>query len=373
MMIVDPQITTILQESCSEFLISPNKCQDILSKEKVTNYSALHFAKYIYTQPIGLVEKSKYLYDSKDKFAVEVREWFYTLFNLENLSMKDFLLTIHTKVSPPVDSDRKADFYDCFWKEYSSQNHHRKTKPENVLFILSSTFFVITDQKHKNRRGGISLEQYLNYVNQYGDDFITISQAKTYFREIQEGKFLEDFVKIIISVDGIHKYENNIHFMQNVHKILPKVTVGDPFFTERTLVSKLQLNKKNITQKEISIHEKEKKFLWFKKGGISAKTLNLKEIINAEIGFTPTILQYLEIPKFKELIENHKLCFSIETKKRSYDFYGKYLIIIIKELMKEKSNIGIEGLKVSLKKTSITSVMFSQKFRSLCMTLAMIK
>lgn len=117
--------------------------------------------------------------------------------------------------------------------------------------MISSTFFVLTDQKHKNRRGGISLEQYLGYVKEYGDDFITISQAKTYFKEIQEGKFLEDFVKIMISVDGIHKYEDNINFMKNVHKILPQATIGDPFFSNKTRVLKLQLKKRNVTEKKI--------------------------------------------------------------------------------------------------------------------------
>ena len=339
MMEIDPKILKILHKSCSEFLLSPEKCQDILTEAKIINYSALHFAKFIYTQPIGLVEKSKYLFDSKDEFAIEVKECFYTLFNLENLSLKDFLLTIHTKVSPPWDSERKADFYDCFWKEYSSQNHHKKTNPENVMFMISSTFFVLTDQKHKNRRGGISLEQYLGYVKEYGDDFITISQAKTYFKEIQEGKFLEDFVKIMISVDGIHKYEDNINFMKNVHKILPQATIGDPFFSNKTRVLKLQLKKRNVTEKKIWLNEKEKKFLWYNKGGISAKSLNFKEIINAEIGFTPTFLQYLEIPKFKELLKNHKLCFSIETKKRSYDFYGRFFI---------PNNLGINEREVYL-------------------------
>lgn len=87
------------------------------------------------------------------------------------------------------------------------------------------------------------------------------------------------------------------------------------------------------------MNEKEKKFLWYNKGGISAKSLNFKEIINAEIGFTPTFLQYLEIPKFKELLKNHKLCFSIETKKRSYDFYGRFFI---------PNNLGINEREVYL-------------------------
>ena len=147
----------------------------------------------------------------------------------------------------------------------------------------------------------------MKYAEEYGDDFISPSQAEAYFYEIQEGTFLEKFVNILISVDGIHKYEDNINFMRNVYKMIPQVTPGDPFYGQRCLVNKLQLKQKKITEKEIMIDEKKGEFLWFNKGTNNTHRIFLNEIVNAEIGFTPTFLEYLKIPKFSTLIENQKL------------------------------------------------------------------
>ena len=128
----------------------------MLIKAKIINYSPEHFAKIIFTQPYGLLEKSQFLFDSKDEFSYEVRDSFLTLFNFKDLTMKELLIEIHTRISPPVDSEKKAQFYEDICDEYYSQNQHRKISSQNILFMLSSTFFVITDLKHKQRKAGIS-------------------------------------------------------------------------------------------------------------------------------------------------------------------------------------------------------------------------
>jgi hypothetical protein len=174
--------------------------------------------------------------------------------------LKELLMAIHTKISPPVDSDKKADFYEKFCDEYCSQNQHRNVTPENVYFMFSCTFFVMTQSKHKMKTQGISFEQYLEYADLNGDDFITVSQAKTYYSEIIEDRFIKDFSIIEANVDGIRKFENNMNYMRNAYKMAPKVTSGDPFYTERCPVYKLQLNQSKITEKEISINEDSKTF-----------------------------------------------------------------------------------------------------------------
>ena len=238
--------------------------------------------------------------------------------------MKEMLLAIHTKVSPPVDSDKKQDFYQRLCEEYCSQNHHKSVNAENVMFMISSTFFVLSDKKNNVKKGGISLEQYLDYVEKYGDDFITITQAKQYFKEIHQGKFLENYVKIMVSVDGMYKHMNNVNFLRNVYKMFPKSTPGDPFFFKRCLVFKLQFHQSQIKEKEIMLSEDQTKFLWYNKGTVGARCLETSKIIDVETGFTEAFLKYLEHPKFSNLIQDEKLCLSIITEKRSYDFYGKF-------------------------------------------------
>lgn len=115
---IDKQVAGVLAQAKLEFAVSPKKCRDLLIQEKITDYSALHFAKVLYTQPFGLVEKCHYLYDTKDEFAIGVRDCFTTLFSLKDLTLKELLLRIHTKVSPPIDSDKKSKFYQSFCDEY---------------------------------------------------------------------------------------------------------------------------------------------------------------------------------------------------------------------------------------------------------------
>ncbi|CAI2381612.1 unnamed protein product [Moneuplotes crassus] len=326
---VDPEISEVLTNACSEFAVSPRRSQDMLIQAKIINYGANHFAKFLYTQPIRLMQKSKYLFELKDEFALEVRECFYSLFNFEDLSMKEFLLTIHTKVSPPVDSEKKSEFYEKFCAEYAEQNSSKGVSSEDLMFMLCSTFFIIADKKNKSRSRGISLEQYLSYAEEHGKGFMSLTQARAYYEEIKEDRFIQDLSSIIISVDGIQLYEDNINFMRNVHKILPKeFTKGDEFFESKTLVYKIQLKTKKIKQKEICIDEKNQRFCWFNPGSRSFNSIKLRDIYNVEIGFTPVMNMSKEdiyeicSNKIKDFIENQRLCFSIETDKRTYDFYG---------------------------------------------------
>lgn len=74
MMRLDKHTISVLEKAKLEFSICPNKCRDLLIQEKIIDYSALHFSKVLYTQPFGLMTKSKYLFDTKDEFALGVRE-----------------------------------------------------------------------------------------------------------------------------------------------------------------------------------------------------------------------------------------------------------------------------------------------------------
>lgn len=213
------------------------------------------------------------------------------------------------------------------------------------MFMISSTFFLLSEKRHKVKRGGISLDQYLDYVEKYGDDFVTQSQAKQYYKEIKEGKFLENYAKIMVSVDGVHKHDNNVNFLRNVYKIYPKATEGDPFFTKRCLVLKLQLKKQQVKEKEILISEDHSKFMWYDKGTFNCHQINLKEIVNVETGFTPTFLSYLESPKFSEILLDERLCLSIITEKRSYDFYGMFNISLYYRNKREGYPIMVRSLK----------------------------
>lgn len=157
---LNKEVIEILELANHEFNACPNKCRSFLIENKIIDYSSLHFAKILYTQPFGLLEKSQYLFNNKDEFAVSVREVFFSLFELRDITMKDLLLIMHTKVSPPLDSDKKQDYYQNFCEEYSIQNSHKSVNAENVMFMISSTFFVITDKSKGVKKGGISLEQY---------------------------------------------------------------------------------------------------------------------------------------------------------------------------------------------------------------------
>jgi hypothetical protein len=151
---------------------------------------------------------------------------------------------------------------------------------------------------------------------------VSVAQAETYFHEIQAGKFIENYTKIMISIDGMHLHSNNVDFLRNVYKIFPKSTPGDPFFSKRCLVYKLQLNKSNMKEKEILMDEEESKFMWYDKGTFNLHSINLREIVDVETGFNETFIKYLEHPKFCDFLQDEKLCLSVLTEKRSYDFYG---------------------------------------------------
>lgn len=307
LMQISKDIQYALEQASKEFSVSPIKCRNMLIEAKVIDHSALHFAKILFTQNYGLEDKSEYLFNSKDAFNVSVKEIFFTLFDFENLSLKEFLVAVHEKVLPPFDSDKKADFYSKLCQEYCSQNHHRNVNPDNVEFMLSCTFFVISGQKQNLKRGGISFEQYVKYAETHGDDFISPRQAEVYFEEIISGKFLPDTTMFQLHSDGAHRYEQNMQFMRNLHKMNESVNTDDPFFSERCKVKKLQYKKLGVGNKEICINEKSKTFKWYNEGLTGAKIINFKDIMEVEIDFTPEFLKYHKDPKFKDVISDPKL------------------------------------------------------------------
>ena len=103
---IDPDIQKILDEAKMKFSAWPNNCREYCIKKGIIDRSALHFAKLLFWRNFGLVEKADYLFDSKNEDALEVRELFYTLFEFENLSLKNMLLSIHIRVSAPRDAHK---------------------------------------------------------------------------------------------------------------------------------------------------------------------------------------------------------------------------------------------------------------------------
>lgn len=55
--------------------------------------------------------KTKYMFESKDDFALKVKSRFVECFSFFDLRMKDFILQILTKLSPPTDYDERQSFY----------------------------------------------------------------------------------------------------------------------------------------------------------------------------------------------------------------------------------------------------------------------
>jgi len=102
---------------------------------------------------------------------------------------------------------------------------------------------------------------------------VTPAQAEIYFDEIQRRTFLQNYIKIMISVDGMYKHNNNVNFMRNVSKVFPQSSPDDPFFYRRCLVYKLQFKNSKIKKKEIVLSQDETKFIWYYPGELLRLTL----------------------------------------------------------------------------------------------------
>ena len=217
----------------------------------------------------------------------------------------------------------KQKFYEDFSEQYWLQNSHKTLDAENVMFMISTVFFLMADAKLPSKnRNGISELQYLDYVGNQGHNFVSISEAKVYYKEIKECNFLPSSAMMIVGIDGMDHHTKNLYFLRKKVKALPRSTAGDLFFHSKIPVKKLQLKKLKVTEKEMCLDIKEKKLCWYKKGKTDKHSLSLKQIINVEIGITPMFRKYMNEPVFEDLIQNPNLCLSVVTESRSFDFYG---------------------------------------------------
>ena len=203
------------------------------------------------------------------------------------------------------------------------QNSHKTLDAENVMFMISTVFFLMADAKLPSKnRNGISELQYLDYVGNQGHNFVSISEAKVYYKEIKECNFLPSSAMMIVGIDGMDHHTKNLYFLRKKVKALPRSTAGDLFFHSKIPVKKLQLKQLKVTEKEMCLDRKERKLCWYKKGKTDMHSLSLKQIINVEIGITPMFRKYMNESVFEDLIQNPNLCLSVVTESRSFDFYG---------------------------------------------------
>lgn len=163
-----------------------SKAKDILIENKIIDHSPDHFAKFLYCLPIDMKLKTKFMFDSKDDFALKVKSKFIECFSFFDVRIKEFLLIILTKACPPADYDQRQDFYKFFCEEYSNQNPDKMVSADNILMILNCIFFFIDKQKKKLKHSRVSLEQFLTYAEDTGENIITKEEAEKYFKEIQD-------------------------------------------------------------------------------------------------------------------------------------------------------------------------------------------
>jgi len=319
---VDPVHNKILEEACMEFVVCPLKCQQLLIENRIIDCTPDHMAKFLYSLPVDFSKKTSYMFDTRDGFAQKVKNKFVECFSFSNLTVKDFLLLIITKLSPPSDCDKRQQFYRYFWEEYALQNSEKFITPDNVEIILNCIFFFVEKKQQKLKHSKVTLDQFVSYAEEQGESLITVEEAKRYYTEIQENKFLPHFLDIKIGIEGKYSTDKNVNFIRKVKNFAWKATPGDLFFWERTKMYKLQFKGLKIKKKEICLDEKETKLLWFNVGKKSSHSLKLSQITDVEVGITDTFLKYMKEQKFQELIEDDTLWLSIKTDTRSYDFYG---------------------------------------------------
>lgn len=98
--------------------------------------------------------------------------------------------------------------------------------------MISTVFFVMADKKLKGT-DGISLETYLDYVENQGDGFVTKEEGRQYYSEIKSGEFLPNSALLMIGVDGMYQHMHNIDFMRENLRAYPISTPGDLFFYDK--------------------------------------------------------------------------------------------------------------------------------------------
>jgi hypothetical protein len=140
---LDPKQQKIIESASLEFIVCPPKCQEILLENAIIDHSPEHFARFLYTQPINLQKKTEYMFNSKDDFALKVKAKFVECFSLFDIRIKDFLLLILQKVSPPSDDDQREALYKFFCNEYANQNPDKMCCGDDVEVIIKSIFQMI--------------------------------------------------------------------------------------------------------------------------------------------------------------------------------------------------------------------------------------
>jgi hypothetical protein len=262
------------------------------------------------------------MFNSNDEFALKVKSKFAQWFTFFDVKLKDFLLMILKKLFPPLDPDKRQSFYRFFSEEYAAQNNDKFISADNIEILLNCIFFFIEKQEKKLKHSRVTLDQFISYAEEQGENIISAEEVKRYFKEIQSNTFLPHHLDIKIGIEGKYKADKNFNFVKNSKNFGWRATPGDIFFWERTKMYKLELKGMKIRRKEVCIDENDSKLLWFNEGKNKSHSVRLKDIIDVEMGITDTFLRYMKEEMFQELIQDDVLWLSVKTMKRSYDFYG---------------------------------------------------
>lgn len=214
---------------------------------------------FLYCQPMDLDIKTQYLFNSRDDFAIKTRHKFIELFTFRDWTMKEFILSILFKWMPPKDVDKRQIFFRYFWEEYCDQNSDKYFSPDNVEIILSCILFFIEKKQKKLKHSRVTLEQFVDYAGEQGENIISIDEAQRYHKEIQDGTFLPSELSIKLGVEGKYSTDRNVNFIRKVKKFGWRATPGDIFFLERTKFYKLELRGTKIRKKEIWFNQDETK------------------------------------------------------------------------------------------------------------------